>query len=844
MKTRDFCVVHQTPGRVRFKAGRLRSNEGFARQIKEALSPIVGIRTVEANPSTSSVLVLYDRDRLTSLESLLALQAAFARLFPDVEIAQLRAFLDPPGNGSSPGRTVPPPRSAIAGTGGANLAVAEAAGALDLKTSAPIVSLHCSVVHSMPGRLRLCLDGSSGVVDPFEGCARFLRTQPGVTEVQSNSSCRSIVITYDPTQQSAEGLIRAVQTAPPDQLQPSPSTQANPDSANSSEDTWLPLTLSSIAVGLGLLAETTLAPWLTLGAAIPIFGRALDALWREGKLGVDSLDASATAVLLMQGQVPTAAAMVWLVSLGHVIAEATSQQSTQAIEGLFDGRVRSAWLVRNGEKVQVKAEDVQVGDQVVVYPGELIPVDGTVASGKATVDQMILTGESMPVEKQEGHQVFASTVVREGKLYLEATKVGRETMAARIIRLIREAPPHETRVQNYAEHFADTLVPWTYAAAGAAYVGAANVNRAAGILIVDYATGIRIAAPTTVLAAMTKAARHGILIKGGRFLEKLAEVDAIVFDKTGTLTQGTQQIVRIIPYRQDVSEERLLAVAAAAEQRLTHPVAEAIVRSATARGIPIPERETSEYAIGQGIEARVNGYRVHVGCHRYMETKGIRLDRAAPDLAWIDAEATSPVFVAINRKLAGILTYSDPIRPEAPAVIRGLRERGVREVVMLTGDRPAVARRVADEIGITRFVADALPEQKASLVQELQAQGRVVAVVGDGINDSPALARADVGIAVRGGADVARETAHVAFLEGNLGNIPRAIDISREALGLIQQNWDLLFYANSLAIVLALPGLLGAVGTTLISNGAGIAAAVNALRPLLWEDKLPRPRRE
>jgi Cu2+-exporting ATPase len=535
----------------------------------------------------------------------------------------------------------------------------------------------------------------------------------------------------------------------------------------------------------------------------------------------------------MQGQVQTAAVMVGLVSLGHFIGEATAQQSKHAIESLFDGRVHSAWLVRNGDKVKVSADEVTVGDQVVVYPGELVPVDGTVVSGKATVDQMILTGESVPVEKQEGHQVFASTVVREGKLYLEATKVGRETMAARIVRLIRDAPVHETRVQNYAEHFADRVVPWTFAAAGTTGVGFADLNRASSLLIVDYATGIRIAAPTTVLAAMTKAARHGILIKGGRFLETLAEVDAIVFDKTGTLTHGTQEIVRIIPYRQEISEERLLAIAAAAEQRLTHPVAEAIVRTAAARGIPVPERETSEYTIGQGVDAKVNGFRVHVGCHRYMETKRISLYRAKRDLEQIDAEATSPIFVAVDWRLAGVLTYSDPIRPEAASVVRALRERGVRDIVMLTGDRPAVAQRVAEEIGITRYVADALPEQKAALVKELQSQGRVVAVVGDGINDSPALAQADVGIAVRGGADVARETAHVAFLEGNLGNIPMAIDIAREALGLIQENWNLIFYPNSLAMLLAMPGLIGPVGATVISNGVGIVAALNSLRPLM-----------
>jgi Cu2+-exporting ATPase len=669
-----------------------------------------------------------------------------------------------------------------------------------------------------------------------EGLDAYLRDQPGIQEVRLNPACRSVTLTYDPDIVTEAGLAGLLEKVSVDQIRAHRSQQRSGPAAEQDGDSWLPLALSSAAVALGTLVESALAPWLLVAAAIPILLRAVDVVSNRGIMNVDALDASATAALLIQGQVQTAAVMVWLISLGHFIGDMTMHHSRRAIEGLFDGRTQSAWVIRQGEKIKVNVEELEPGDQVVVYPGELIPVDGTIATGRATIDQKILTGESLPVDKGEGDQVFAATVVRDGKIYLTATKVGEETMAAKIVQLVRDAPVHETRVQNYAEQFADRLVPWTFlGAAGAASLSPGNGFGAAGaVLIVDYATGIRIAAPTTVLASMARAARHGILIKGGRHLENLAEVDVVVFDKTGTLTQGTQEVVEVLPYWREMSAERLLALTAAAEQRLTHPVAQAIVRTAKVRGIRIAERDTSKYTLGQGVEARVNGSVVLVGSHYFMLSKGVVLrGRVREDLLRLDEAAASPIFVAVDGQLAGLLAYTDPVRPEAPEVVRGLRQRGIRQVVMLTGDRPAVAKKVAQDLGITRYVAEALPHQKAGLVKELQAAGHKVAVVGDGINDSPALAQADVGIAVDGGADVARETAHVALLHGDLTNIPRAIDIAREATHLIQQNWDILFYPNTLALLLAIPGLLGAVGTTILSNGSGVLAALNALRPLL-----------
>jgi Cu2+-exporting ATPase len=700
-------------------------------------------------------------------------------------------------------------------------------------------SARFTTLHTLPGRIRLRVEDSALLGLPPERLEAFLRDQPGIQEVRLNQACRSVVVAYDSNVMTETALTALLENVSLDHIRNhQPARQPEP-AAEESESGWFSLLLSSAAVALGVLGESAFAPWLLGAAAVPIVFRAFDTVSNRGFMNVDTLDASATAALLLQGEVQTAAVMVSLISLGHFIGDLTMQHSKRAIEDLFDGRTQDAWVIRRGEKIRVKVVEVVPGDAVVVYPGELIPVDGTILAGRATIDQKMLTGESDPVEKGEGEQVFAGTVVRDGKLYMTATKVGEDTMAAKIIRLVRDAPIHETRVQNHAEQFADSLVPYTFLAAGAAAALAPPYafGRAASVLIIDYATGIRIAAPTAVLAAMAKAARHGILIKGGRHLDTLAEVDVVVFDKTGTLTEGTQEIVELIAYDAGLSADRVLALAAAAEQRLTHPVAQAIVQTANDRGLLIPERETSEYALGMGVVATVDGSVILVGTQHFMEYKEVVFPcRVWEDLRRIDEAAASPIFVAIDGRLVGLMAYRDPIRPEAPEIVQTLRQRGIREIVMLTGDRPAVAKKVAQDLGITRYIAEVLPDQKAAVVKELQAKGHKVAVVGDGINDSPALAQADVGIAVNGGTDVARETAHVALLHGNLTNIPLAIDIGREANTLIQQNWNMIFYPNTVALLLAIPGVLGPVGATLLSNGSALLAALNSLRPLLGGD--------
>jgi heavy metal translocating P-type ATPase len=698
-----------------------------------------------------------------------------------------------------------------------------------------------SVIHAIRGRVRLrvpALKTSPDLAKPLE---QLLKDQPGVADVSVNDWCHSVTVTCDPSVWTPERLCVWLQLLKAAEVASYRSTNATTDQAPATTDeAGDELWYSSAGIGVALLIEPLVAPLvplLLLASALPMLKRAHRSLSEDGKLNVDVLDASATSLLVVQGNFPMAIFMVWLINVADWVRDLTMMRSKKAIEEILGYQNIEAWVVRDGQKVRVSVAEVQLGETVVVYPGERIAVDGTVLSGKALVDQASLTGESVPVEKEEGGLVYAATVVREGKLYIRAERIGSETEAAQILRLVEDAPARETKIQNYAVKWANDLVPYSFA--GGAFAGivmAGGLQGAAAVLIIDYGTGIRIAAPTTVLSAMTKAIRNGILIKGGRHLENLAEVDAVVFDKTGTLTTGNPDVLDVVPVNSRTADE-VLALAAAAELRLTHPVAVAIVKAAEARGLSIPDRTTSEYSLGLGVEAIVNDSVVLVGSPRFMMLRGLTLSAEAQEhISRMQQQAISPLCVAQDGAVIGLLSISDPLRPEARDVVQALRDRGIKHIVMLTGDHQDVARRIAAELGITEYVAEVFPGDKSEAVQRLQREGYKVAVVGDGVNDAPMLAYADVGIAVEGGTEAARETAPVVLLHGGLWKVPLAIDIGRETVALIRQNWSIISIPNTIALGLACVGLLGPIGATLLSNGSAIVATMNGLRPIM-EDR-------
>jgi heavy metal translocating P-type ATPase len=715
------------------------------------------------------------------------------------------------------------------------------------------MAVEYQVKHTMPGRIRIHLPAFSRNEALTRACGQFLATQEGVADVRVNPLCASLVIEFDPRRNGFPAKLRdAMSVATPKMLlslartlQSDPRTIHAKDKVESNGQAPVPggiklnpLALPTASLALSLFGGsigTSLALPLLSYNAFPILKRAFKVVREEHRLNVDFLDSLAITISTLQGNLFTSAFMTWLINLGDFIRDLTAARSKRAIEDLLDYQAQLAWVVRGRRKFEIPVARIVVGDTVVVYTGEMIPVDGEVIKGRASVEQKTITGESLPVDRQVGSKVYAATVVREGKLYLRAERVGRETTAAQIVRMVADAPLGETRIQNYAEKFADRLVAPSLAAATGLYAISGDINRFLSMVIIDYGTGIRVAAPTSVLASMIHAARHGIMIKGGSQLEKLSRVDTILFDKTGTLTEGRPQVQSIRSYNgRHFSPEKILALAAAAEARLTHPVAEAVLAKAREMNVKIPERSESRYHIGLGVEVHVNGHTVHLGSERFLRDQNIKLDSAIGDLRQINSYGHSALLLAVEGEITGAISYADQIRTECSAVIKTLHNRGLRNLIMLTGDNSTVAAGVASRLGLDRFVANVFPAEKAEIVAQLQREGRVVAMVGDGINDSPALARADVGVAMKGGADIAREAADVVLMEENLWKLIAALDVSSDAMKLIRQNFAIIAGLNTLAYALAIPrGLINPGITTLISNGSAILATLNAVRPVM-----------
>ena len=709
--------------------------------------------------------------------------------------------------------------------------------------------MHVEVRHFIPGRLRLFVPDlfRSELLPPPEQVLQRLAAPGIIRSMRCNRGCASIVIEFDRDtpgpiadlvrtlrQRTADlldtGCLPAKETAGNQQVVPNPSKNVDGTSRS-----W-PLTGSTISLAMTFLTAPAVAAInvpLMLWNARPIWTRTWRVITRERRLNVDFLDSLAITVSIVHGSFVTAGIIIWLVRLGDWIRDLTAARSKRAVSELLEFQKKMAWVLRDEVVVAVPVSSLAVDDIVVVHSGEIIPVDGEIVSGQGTIDQKTITGESLPVLRSEGEAVYAATGLREGYIRIRATRVGNETTAAQIVRMVESAPVGETRMQNHAERFADRLVVPTLGLATGAAMLAADINRFTSIVIVDYGTGIRVAAPTSVLASMTHAARQGILIKSGAHLEKLAEVDTMVFDKTGTLTSGTPHVLDLVCYRErHFPVRKMLGLAAAAESRLQHPVAEAIRARTEQEKIDLPECDEVQYRVGRGVEARINGYYLHLGSERFLRENSIDTRRAARDQRELNEDGYSSLMLAIDGKVAGLIPYADRVRAESLEVVETLHGLGVKNTVMLTGDNATVARAVSGRLGLRQYVADVLPAQKAEFVQDLRRKGHLVAMVGDGINDSPALSYADVGIAMKHGAQVAHESANIVLMEDNLRKLVQALQISRDGVKLIKQNYAIVAVMNTVALALALPGgLITPQVTAVISNGSAILASLNAIRP-------------
>ena len=698
-----------------------------------------------------------------------------------------------------------------------------------------------TVVHELPGRLRcraLRIRGDEAYVRRLTALAEVDEAVASVRVVRPAASVAiewAAVVPLADARERLAGLLRQADEAPDEAAK----------SARPSQVTRRPrLVLVGIAGAAAFFARISgfaipfpIGAVVIFIASIPIARRAYRSLTVDHRLNLDVLDMTAIALTTMQGSLLAPASIIGLVEIGEAIRERTARASRRELLDLLDSISDIAWVVRGGERHQVPIEQVRRGDVLVVYPGDRIPVDGRVLEGRALLDEHELTGESMPVLREEGELVYASTLLREGHLHIAVEQVGGETQAGRIVQLMRDAPVHDTKIENYAGKIADRVVLPSFLLAGAILVLTRNPTRAASILIADFATGIRVSVPTTVLAAITSAAHAGVLIRSGRALEQLAAVDTIVFDKTGTVTEGNPAIVDVRALTSDMDVGEVLQIAASVEQRLTHPVAEAIVGYAAERGITPGRRGEWHYDIGLGVRANVDGSDVLIGSDRLLERHGVEI----PDGPTEEAVG-SRISVAIDGRLRGVMSYTDLIRTEAKRVIAQLRDRHGMEIHLLTGDRSETARAVGHDLDIPQanVHGELFPEQKAALVQELHRRGRRVAFVGDGINDLPALAYADVSVSFGGATAVARETADVVLIENDLAALPAAVSVARHGLRLVRQNIGIVVGVNLLTGAAATLRGIAPTMAAVLHNGTTVATAVNGLRPLLGSDRRQR----
>lgn len=699
------------------------------------------------------------------------------------------------------------------------------------------------VLHAIPGRVRLRVPDikhNDFLADAF---AKRLMQKPGVTEVRVNRACASVVVSYDTS------VLRTFM--PERQLQgikvKSIDGQAHIEHKNGRNGhksdrlqtviRWArALMIPTAALGASLAARLLpIAPVYALVAAAtaPVFRRAISTVRKEKRLGVDFLDATAIAIMGLQRNIPTCAFMAWLISIGEHIREETAQRSQKAIAELLEFHSSTATILRGRKRLKVPVDTLLPGDKVVVNAGDLIPIDGVVVSGRAGVDQRSLTGESALQESSAGDSVYAGSIAIDGELVINTHEVGLNTRAGRIVQILRSTPAQETKIEDHAAKFADRLVAPTFAMSGIILALGRGLSRALSVLIVDFGTGVRVAAPTAFLSFMAYAAQRNIVIKGGRAMEKLASVDTVVFDKTGTLTTGLPEVTGVVPIDSRYTAKGILRLAAAAETGLNHPVASAIVTKARELKVRLPNRVEARLMVGLGVKAIVEGKRVSVGSSRMMEEEGIDTSPATLVTAGLNNGLNSTLCVTVNGKLIGVIAYADKVRIESADVVSRLKSMGIREVIMLTGDREGVARVTSAALGIDRYVAEVFPEKKLEIVRELKKNGRTVAVVGDGINDSLALAHADVAIAPAEATDAAKEASDVLLMASDLGLLVEAVAISKAATQLVKQNYGIVAFPNAAAIALAAGGLLGPAGATFINNGSTVVAGLNGLRPLL-----------
>lgn len=587
-------------------------------------------------------------------------------------------------------------------------------------------------------------------------------------------------------------------------------------------------------------SKKLLLPWpirtaLTVGRSIKYIGNGLKCLLQR-KIEVPVLDATAITVSLVTKDFSTASSIMFLLGIGELLEEWTHKKSVDDLARSMSLNVSKVWLrTPENQEILVESSKIEKGDKVVVHMGNVIPFDGEVLDGDAMVNQASLTGESVPVQRTVGNTVFAGTVVEEGEITIRVKEVEGNNRFDQIVTMIEESEKLKSELEGKAEHYADKLVPWTLGATGLTYLLTRNVTKAMSILMVDFCCALKLAMPISVLSAIREASLYNVTVKGGKFLEAVAEADTIVFDKTGTLTKAHPTVVDVVNFNDEYSSDDMLRVAACLEEHFPHSMAKAVVDAASKKGLSHEEMHTKvEYIVAHGIATSINGKRTVIGSYHFVfEDEKCVVPAGKEPLFESLPLYYSHLYLAIEGKLSAVICIEDPLRDEAAAVVTSLKKAGISKVVMMTGDSERTASVIAKKVGVDEYYAEVLPEDKAAFVEKEKAKGRKVIMIGDGINDSPALSAANVGIAISDGAEIAREIADITVGSDDLYQIVTLKYISNALMKRIKSNYRKIVGFNSGLIALGVAGVLPPTTTALLHNGSTILISVNSMKNLL-----------
>ena len=697
--------------------------------------------------------------------------------------------------------------------------------------------MKCTILHEGKGRMRVHVEKVRMTLHRADVLEAYLNHNDAIVHAAVYERTGDVVITYTGRRSAAVAVLAGYKFDVPE-------NDALVTSADSRKlNREYQDKMFNLVAGRALRKLFLPAP---IAAAYTVF-RSIGFIWKgvrcvlSRKLEVEVLDALSIGVSILLGDYGTAGSVMFLLNLGSLLEEWTRKKSLDDLARSMALNVDKVWVRSQSTEVLVPLTKVRSGDEVVVRSGNMIPLDGTVLEGEAMVNQAALTGESMPVRKVEGSTIYAGTVVEEGECVFVAKAEGGSNRYDKIVAMIEESEKLKSSTENRALALADKLVPWCLGATGVTYLLTRNVTRAISCLMVDFSCALKLSMPLAVLSAMRECGSYHITVKGGKYLEALSKADTIVFDKTGTLTRATPQVVEVVPFS-GCEEREVLQLAACLEEHFPHSMANAVVRAARERGISHEEMHSEvEYIVAHGIASRVGNERVVIGSYHFVfEDEKCTVPAAEQEKFDSLKPEYSHLYMAASGQLVGVICISDPLRPEAAQVLNSLRALGIQNTVMMTGDSERTAAAIAKQVGVDHFFAEVLPEDKANFVQQTKAEGHTVVMIGDGINDSPALSAADIGIAINSGAAIAREIADVTIKADSLEELVALKAIANAMQKRVHANYRFVLSFNSALIVLGALGILQPASSAMLHNLSTIGISLKSMTNLLPENKAPQ----